>query len=115
MFYLIPEKAEGAYKMIQRLCVITDRYPTKEYPMNTFLDQLICQFADMGIDCTVITPYSHIRDIIKGNDYHPPKHYIKKTEKGSEISIYSPRIFVVTGKKIGPFNFARLFQHLLGE
>lgn len=98
--------------MIQHLCVITDRYPTKEYPMNTFLDQLICQFADMGIDCTVITPYSHIRDIIKGNDYRPPKHYIKKTENGSEISIYSPRIFIVTGKKIGPFNFAKLFQYL---
>ena len=98
--------------MIQHLCVITDRYPTKEYPMNTFLDQLVCQFADMGVKCTVVTPYSHIRDIIKGNHYDPPRHYIKRTEKGAEISIYSPKIFAITGKKIGPFNFAKLFQCL---
>lgn len=97
--------------MIQHLCVITDRYPTKEYPMNTFLDQLVCQLADMGVKCTVVTPYSRIRDIIKGNPYYPPKHYVKKTEKGAEISIYSPKIFAVTGKKIGPFNFAKLFQY----
>ena len=87
--------------MIQHLCVITDRYPTKEYPMNTFLDQLVCQLADMGVKCTVVTPYSRIRDIIKGNPYYPPKHYVKKTEKGAEISIYSPKIFAVTGRKSG--------------
>ena len=98
--------------MIQRLCIITDRYPTKEYPMNTFLDQLVCQFAELGVECTVVTPYSHVRDLIKGNDYRPPRHYIKKTDNGAEISIYSPRIFIITGKKIGPFNFARLFQYL---
>lgn len=102
---------KGANIMIKRLCVITDRYPTAEYPANTFLEQLVCQFADQGIECTVISPYSHIRDIIKHIDYHPAKHYLKKTEKGSVISVYCPTIFVPTGKKMGPINFAKIFQN----
>lgn len=101
--------------MIQRLCVITDRYPTKEYPLNTFLDQLVCQFADTGIHCTVVAPYSRVRDIIKKKDYHAPKHYVKRTEKGAEISVYCPNFFIITGRKMGPFNFARLYQHLFDK
>ena len=38
---------------IRKVCFITDRYPTESYPANTFLDQLVCQFADSDIDCTV--------------------------------------------------------------
>ncbi len=98
--------------MIKKLCVITDRYPTNEYPMNTFLDQLVCQFADMGIECTVVAPYSRILDRKKHNTYHPEAHYIKTTDKGSKISVYCPSIFALTGRKIGPVNFARVYQSL---
>ena len=98
--------------MIKRICFITDRYPTQEYPMNTFLDQLVCQFADMGLACTVIAPYSRILDKIKQNNYHPEKHYIKTTTKGGEISVYCPIIFALTGRKIGPINFGKFYQSL---
>ena len=98
--------------MIRRICFITDRYPTPEYPMNTFLDQLVCQIADSGVECTVVAPYSRVLDAMKHNNYHPPVHYVKTTEKGNRISVYCPTIFALTGRKIGPLNFGKLYQRL---
>ena len=101
--------------MLKRLCVITDRYPTKEYPVNTFLEQLVCQFADMGIDCTVVAPYSRMMDMLKHNKYHPARHYVNTTGKGAKISVYCPTIPVLTGRKAGPLNFARLYQFFFNK
>ena len=98
--------------MIRKICFITDRYPTPEYPMNTFLDQLVCQIADSGVECTVVAPYSRVLDAMKHNNYHPPVHYVKTTEKGNRISVYCPTIFALTGRKIGPLNFGKLYQRL---
>ena len=95
---------------VKKICIITDRYPTKEYPINTFLDQLVCEFADKGMDCTVIAPYSPWMDRIKKNNYHPPFHWIKKTKKGSLIHIFCPTILALTGKKWGNINFAKIYQ-----
>ncbi len=98
--------------MIKKICFITDRYPTPEYPMNTFLDQLVCQFADMGLECTVIAPYSRILDKMKKNNYHPAEQYKKITSTGKTINVYCPTIFALTGRKIGPLNFGKIYQYL---
>ena len=95
---------------IQRMCILTDRYPTQEYPINTFLDQLVSQFADFGINCTVIAPYSPIMDKIKGNNYHPSAYREKRTKNNNIIRIFSPRIYAVSGKKVFGINFAHLYQ-----
>ena len=96
--------------MIQKLCILTDRYPTDQYPINTFLDQLVCQFADMGIDCTVVAPYCRIVDKLKKNNYNPPYYREKKTHKGNVIKIYSPSFFSLSGKKLWGINFATFYQ-----
>lgn len=44
--------------MIKRICIIANGYPSPERVVNTFVDQLVCQFADNGIDCVVISPQS---------------------------------------------------------
>lgn len=95
---------------IESICVITDRYPTDEYPVNTFLDQLICQFAEQGIRCTVIAPYSPIRDTIKKYNYHPKKHWSKPAKNGMTIEIYCPKIFAVSGSNIAGINLSSLYD-----
>lgn len=95
---------------VKKICVITDRYPTKEYPINTFLDQLIGKFADMGMVCTVIAPYSPLLDKLKKNRYNPPAHWVKTTKSGASIHIYCPKIFSLLGKKWGNINFAVLYK-----
>ena len=93
---------------IKKICFITDRYPTKEYPINTFLDQLVCQFADMGIKCTVIAPYSPIRDKLNKRNYHPQKHLVKQTKKGACIDIYCPHMPPAFGVKIAGIDFTKI-------
>ena len=96
---------------ICKVCIITDRYPTEQYPANTFLDQLVCQFADNGIKCTVIAPYSRINDVIKHNDYLPKRVYKKFTLKGNEIEVHCKPFFSLIGKRIGAINFAKIYQY----
>lgn len=96
---------------IRKVCFITDRYPTEQYPANTFLDQLVCQFADNGIECTVIAPYSKINDIIKHNNYSPERRYIKKTSNGNSINVHCKPFYAPFGRKIASINFAKYYQH----
>lgn len=95
---------------VKSICIITDRYPTKEYPINTFLDQIVCEFADLGIECTVIAPYSPLLDKLKKNQYHPSSHWVKTTKNGAEINIYCPPILSLLGRKVGCINFAEIYQ-----
>ncbi len=95
---------------IRKLCVITDRYPTEQYPANTFLDQLVCQFADSGIECTVVAPYSKINDVIKHNKYSPKRVYEKTTLKGNKIKIHCRPFFAPIGRKVAGINFAKFYQ-----
>lgn len=94
---------------IGKICFITDRYPTNDYPVNTFLDQLVCQFADMGVKCTVIAPYVPFLDKIKKKKYNPEEHWIRKTKKGADIDIFCPKMPFVFGKKVAGIDFYKLY------
>ena len=95
---------------IKKVCIITDRYPTQSYPANTFLDQLVCQFADSGIACTVVAPYNQLKDKLRHTPYHPERCYVKKTLNGNEIEIHCRPFFTTFGKKICGINFAKRYQ-----
>ena len=94
---------------VEKICFITDRYPTEDYPVNTFLDQLVCQIADMGVKCTVIAPFSPLLDRLKKNNYNPPEHRVKKTKNGAAINIFCPAMPFVFGKKILNIDFHKLY------
>lgn len=96
---------------IRKLCIITDRYPTEQYPANTFLDQLVCQFSDNGIECTVVAPYSRINDVLKHNQYLPQRVYIKETLNGNRIKVHCKTFFAPIGRKAAGINFAGFYQH----
>lgn len=91
-----------------RICFITDRYPTKEYPVNTFLDQLVCQMSDQGVECTVIAPYRPIVDKINRKNYRTPYYRERVTASGKIIKIYNPTYFWGTNKKIAGINAAKI-------
>lgn len=67
--------------------------------LNVFFRNLIYQFADMGIKCTVIDPVSitkyklHVREI--------PFRRIETTKNGSNVNVISPRFVSFSSKKIG--------------
>lgn len=96
---------------IRKVCFITDRYPTEQYPANTFLDQLVCQFADNGVECTVVAPYSRINDKIKKNNYSPKSKWVRRTVKGNTVDVHCKSFFAPLGRKMAGINFAKLYQN----
>lgn len=77
-------------RKISKLCVVAPTYPTESHPVHTFIDQLLCEFADNGVECSVISPYSITKRILR-NYTLLPKERKRVTQNGNTIHIYSPR------------------------
>lgn len=92
---------------IRSICIITGSYPTSNNPVSTFVDQLVCAWADLGIDCTVIVP-SSITSRIANSDKLQKREWIKRTVKGNKIKIYSPRYLSFSKKQILGLNTGKL-------
>lgn len=75
---------------IKSICIITANYPTDNEPVYTFVDQLVCQFADNGINCIVISPTSITKRILR-NGSKVPREIIRETKKGNKIRIFRPK------------------------
>ena len=91
-----------------KICIITNRYPTKEYPVNTFLDKLICEMTDQGVECTVIAPYRPIIDRINNKNYKTSFYRERITPGGGVVKIYNPTYFWMTNKNIAGINMAKI-------
>ena len=91
-----------------KICFITDRYPTEEYPVNTFLDKLVCQMAEQGVDCTVIAPYRPIVDRINKKNYKTPFYRERIAKSGKIIKIYNPTYLWGSYKKFAGINMAQI-------
>ena len=74
---------------IKKICVISEQYPTKTSPMYLFVDQLVSQFVDMGIEVTVLNPNSLTAALFRGDQLKPVK-WRKKTKKGF-VQLACPR------------------------
>ena len=107
--YRLKDSGEHTY---MKICILTDRYPIENYPANTFLNQLVCQMAEQGVECTVIAPYRPLRDRLRGKKYHPPYVYRKTAKSGKEITIYNPHYFGVVGKTKLGIDLTSLHQKL---
>jgi len=95
---------------MKRICIITPVYPLPEYPAYTFVEQLVNGFADCGVECDVIAPYSKIMTFLRRKNYHPPYHYTRTTNRGNVINVYCPPFFCVAGRKRLGIDFAMIFQ-----
>lgn len=81
---------------INKICIITSSYPTPNNPVSTFVDQLVCAWADMGLKCIVISP----QNILSAKRNLNPLVWERVTKKGNIIKIHSPRYVSVSNKKI---------------
>ena len=51
---------------LKHICFIVPGYPTDEEPVYTFVKQLVCSVADLGIKCSVIAPQSITNTFLGG-------------------------------------------------
>lgn len=86
----------------EHICIISIGYPTADNPVFTFVDQLVCELTDLGIKCTVISPQSITKSIIRGIKLNPAV-WSKTTRNNHEIEVYQPKF--VTFSDINVFGF----------
>jgi len=79
--------------------IITGEYPIADEPIYTFVRQLACQIADLGIKCSVVAPLSITRCLVR-NRKNRPYHWVDTTENGSIIDVYQPRMISLSNLKI---------------
>lgn len=86
------------------ICVVTNGYPTPCNPTNmTFVDQLVCAWADCNFKMNVINPVPLGVELLdKGRFYKPTWERI--TAKKYKISVYHPRFIGLHDRKIFGFD-----------
>lgn len=83
---------------IGSICFVLSGYPTEKNPINIFVKQLIYEIADMGIRCTIISPYSITHQLVHNTEITSPI-IDEYTEKGNKITIYFPKYISFSAKK----------------
>lgn len=93
--------------MIKKICIIVNNYPNcVDRNKLVFVQQLVWEWSDLGIDCVVICPIA--------TNIYPSYKRIKyfqteKTTKGNTVKIFSPHFFGFGQKrKILGIKLARL-------
>lgn len=82
---------------VKRICVISQGYPTAKRQWFTFLDSLLVEFSKCNIECTVISPQSITKCIIKPSLFHKTK-WTRYVENGNSISVFQPYYFTYSNK-----------------
>lgn len=75
---------------------------------NVFFQNLIFAIADLGIECTVISPVPVTKYLSKIKEI--PKSEIHKTSKGNTVEVYYPRYISASSKQIGKFNTEKISE-----
>lgn len=91
--------------MKNKILVLVNKYPN-DYERNicVFIQQLIWQFADLGYDCSVISPLAVNLNIRYFNLTEVTYEY---TENNKRITVYRPKYFSL-GQGDGPFQKNRV-------
>jgi len=92
---------------IENICFITDGYPSEYRVVNAFVETLVNEIADSGVNCYVIAPQS-ISKAIKIKTCILPYLRVRKTSKNNRVKIYSPKYISVSTKRIGKINPSKL-------
>ena len=84
-------------------------YPNDVEPYRSvFFRQLIHGFADMGVECHVISCVSYT--LYRGRSGDIPKFRTETTPSGATVKVYYPHIVTYSAKKIGSWNTIHLTQ-----
>ncbi|SCZ81398.1 glycosyltransferase family 4 protein [Acidaminobacter hydrogenoformans] len=91
-------------KKINSICIITGSYPTPLNPVSTFVDQLVSTWADQGVNCFVINPRSLNKSFSQTRKEDNQREWIRTTNKGNKVMVYSPRFLSCSNKNVLGFN-----------
>jgi len=74
---------------LSHICFIVPGYPTDSEPIYTFVKQLVCSIADLGIKCSVIAPQSITKICVKQR-IRRPTFWQDTSERKNKIDVYQP-------------------------
>lgn len=87
---------------IKHICIISPGYPSPDNPFFVFVEKLVNEFADLGLQCTVISPQSLSKIFVRNSKLN--LRYRKfKTNKGNEVKIYQPYYISFSNFTIGKY------------
>ena len=89
---------------LKKICVIADGYPSEHRVVNAFVETLVNEIVDQGVECCVIAPQS-ISNYLKGVSPERCERY-RRTSSGRQVKVYSPRYFSASTRKLGAINTA---------
>ncbi len=82
-------------KKINSIWIVASGYPTKEDPEYAFIRPVVCEMADLGIDCTVFAPQS-----LKAKKKIRPKEWFDYTDQNNKIRVVQPMCVSLSTIKI---------------
>lgn len=88
----------------EKLCVVSS-YPYRSDMSYVFVRNLLHEIADLGVECTVISPQSITAHIVRHRTKRPTE-WVDVTNKGNRITVYQPRTisfsnFKLFGRSLG--------------
>lgn len=89
---------------LKKICIIADGYPSEHRVVNAFVETLVNEIIDQGVECCVIAPQS-ISNYLKGVSPERCERY-RFTSSGRQVKVYSPRYFSASTRKLGAINTA---------
>lgn len=89
---------------LKKICVIADGYPSEHRVVNAFVETLVNEIVDQGVECCVIAPQS-ISNYLKGVSPERCERY-RRTSSGRQVKVYSPRYFSASTRKLSAINTA---------
>lgn len=84
--------------MNKEICFILDSYPTRTTNGCVFAKHLICAIADMGYNCTVISPRIAGGPVYRTTE-RIPYEVVDHTPKGSAIRVFRPYYLHLSSRK----------------
>lgn len=82
---------------MNHLVFVTGFYPTKETPAQAFVQPIARGIADLGIQCTVISPQSISRRL-KYGEKKRPKEWYDETAHGNRVRVIQPNYVSLSSK-----------------
>ena len=76
-------------KSLKTLTVVCERYPTEREPVFTFVDDLACALARLGVQITVVSPQSLTRVALRGG-HLSPRRWMRKVPDGASFPVLQP-------------------------
>ncbi len=85
--------------ILNHICFIVPGYPIEGEPVYTFVRQLICSIADLGIKCSVIVPQSITKRWVRRKKKRP-YFWQDITENNNKVDIYQPEYVSFSNAKV---------------